>query len=375
MMKTLYNDQGHKMCRIPCFRLPIFLLALSYTALAQICDVRSGSPMQMKIQLTFDDKTQDAAPGAVASQNDPIHRGDSAGNVRSYDFTALQIRVQLQDPTGGTFQEQMPASDGEVRMTVCKKAIYRLQITGADIEEAIVDSVQPGHGDSLVTVVLHRKLTKEERKVQKATISAHGLRIPRKAQKQLEKGDEAFKRGKITDAEKYYSKAAQIYPQFEQAENSLGIVFMQEGDGVDGKAAFARAIAINPNYAPAQVNLAKIAFDEKRYNDSYVLARQALKSEPLNTAALFVAAESSFFKQVYRETVNYARTLHSLPHQQYGLAHYLAAKSLEALQQPDAAIEEYRTFLEEAPDDPNAKRARELIRLLQATAGPAPSPR
>src|SRR5690348_7229116 len=171
---------------------------------SQICDVRSGAPMQMRVQLTFDDKAPESAPGAVATQNDPLHRGDSAGNRRGYDFNAMQIHVQLQDPLGGTFQEQAPGSDGLVRMTVCKKSIYRLRVLGPNIDEAIVDSVQPGSGDSLVTVVLHHKLTREQaqrvkaqRKAQRTTISAHSLNIPGKARKQVDKGDAALKGGSL----------------------------------------------------------------------------------------------------------------------------------------------------------------------------------
>ncbi|PYY08873.1 MAG: hypothetical protein DMG61_23520, partial [Acidobacteria bacterium] len=276
-----------------------------------------------------------------------------------------------QDPTGGTFQEQMPQSDGQVRMTVCRKSIYRLRVLGPTIEEAILDSVQPGNGDSLVTVVLHRKLSKEQRKAQEAMVSAHSLRVPNKARKQLAKGDTAMKKGKLAEAEKYYLKAIAIYPQYEEARNSLGVVLMREGKKAEGQAAFEGAVAVNHNYAPAQVNLAKIAFDDRRFDDAYTLARQALKNEPLNAGALFVAAEAAFFKGEYADTVSYTRTLHSIPHEQYGLAHYLAAKSLEAQHQSDAAIVEYQTFLEEDPTDPNAKRARELVTLLQASVGPA----
>lgn len=340
---------------------------------AQVCDNRTGAPMQMKVQLTFDDSAPGSIPGSVSTRNDPIHRGDTAGSARGYDFSTSQIQVQLQEPNGGTFQEQMPGSDGQVRMTVCKKAIYRLRVVGPTIEEAILDSVQPGYGDSLVTVVLHRKLTKEERKAQEATVSTHSLRIPGKARKQLEKGDAALRKGKLTEAENHYRKAISLYPQFEEAQNSLGVALMRDGKKAEGRAAFQAALAVNSNYAPAQVNLAKIGFDEKRYDDAYAYAQQALRTEPLNASALFVAAEAAFFKGEYDDTVSYTRTLHSLPHEQYGLAHYLAAKSLEAQHQPDAAIGEYEMFLQEDPTDPNAKRAREIVTLLQAAATPTPA--
>jgi tetratricopeptide (TPR) repeat protein len=350
-------------------RLAIALLALSLPGVSQICDSRSGSPVQMQVQLTFgEEASSGAVPGAVSTQNDSLHRGQAPGVTHTHSFTtSMQIHIQLQDPLGGTLQEVLPDDEGQARMTVCKKSIYRLRVSGPTIEESLVDDVQPARGDKLVTVVLHRRLTKEELKAQKTTVSAQRLRVPRKAQKQLDKGDAALKKGNLRVAAAHYTKAVNLYPQFEEAENNLGIVLMQEGKNAEGKNAFESAVAINPRYASAYVNLAKIAFDEKRFNDAESLARQALTTEPLNPGALFVAAESAFFKHEYRDTISFSRTLHSLPHKQYALTHFLAGKSLEAENQPAEAMTEYRTFLEEDPSDPNATRAREILTLLQAS--------
>jgi tetratricopeptide (TPR) repeat protein len=332
-------------------------------ALAQICDNRAGAPMQMQVQLTFAEPI--SPESAVPPQDDSMHRGDGDGSHSNFDLS-LQISVQLQDPLGGTLQETRPSSDGQVRLTVCRKTVYRLRVIGPTIQEAIVDDVQPGRGDRIVSISLHRKRSQERQKGQKAIVSAHSLKIPGKAQKEFEKGDDALKNARLQEAEQHYRRAVALYPQFEDAENNLGIVLMQQGRKTEGQAAFEHALSLNPAYAPAQVNLAKIAFDEKRYEDSYTLARQALRSDPLSPSALFVAAESAFFKSQYSETVSLAQTLHSLPHQQYALVHYLAGKSLEAQQQPAAAVVEYRMFVEEDPRDPNVARAQELIVVLQA---------
>jgi hypothetical protein len=349
-------------------RILIALVAICLPAFPQVCGSRSGASMQMQVQLTFGDELKDTDRSAVSNENDSLHRGDTAGVQRSQGFaTNMQIHVQLQDPTAGTLQELAPGSDGQLRMMVCKNSIYRLRITGPAIEETIVDSVQPGNGDRMLTVVLHRKLTGEDRKTQPTTISATRLNVPKKARKEMKKGDAALKKGRLEEARKYYERAVEIYPQFEEAENNLGIVLMQEGKTAEGKKSFQRSVAINPRYASGYLNLAKIAFDDKRYNDAESLARQALTTEPLNPGALFLAAESAFFKGEYSDTVSYSRTLHSLPHKQYALAHFLAAKSLEAENQPAQAMTEYRMFLEEDPSDPNAARARELLMLLQAS--------
>jgi len=344
----------------------VALLAAPVLAQAPICTVRSGAPIQMQVQLTFADQASQGSNDSASANNDSKHRGDTAGARRSHDFTTnMQIRVQLEDPLGGVLQEFTPNADGQVRMTVCRNGIYRLRVSGPTIEEVVLDDVQPNRGDKLVTVVLHGKATKDERTSRRATISARGLRVPGKAQKELEKGDVALQQGKLEDARKHYIKAIEIYPNFEEAENELGVVLMQEGKRMEGKAAFERVLAVNDHYAPACVNLAKIAIDDKRWGDAYLFSKRALTTEPLNPGGLFVAVEAAFFTKAYSEAVVYTRSLHSLPHKQYALAHLLAAKSLEAQNQPDAAITEYQIFLNEGPEDPNVEQARDRLLLLQ----------
>src|SRR5436305_3920987 len=140
------------------FHFAIALLAISVPALSQICDSRSGSPVEMQVQLTFSEEASSGAvPGAVSTQNDSLHRGQAPGASHTHSFTtSMQIHIQLQDPLGGTLQEVLPDDEGQARMTVCKKSIYRLRVSGPTIEESLVDDVQPARGDKLVTVVLHR---------------------------------------------------------------------------------------------------------------------------------------------------------------------------------------------------------------------------
>lgn len=350
------------------FGVLFFFLLVGKDTFPQLCDPRSGVPIQMQVQLTFSDQALDTPSTAATAQNDSAHRGDAPGVHRSDDFsTNAQIRVQLQDPLGGTLQEASPNSDGLLRMTVCRNGIYRLRVTGPIIEEAVLDDLHPGRGDKLLTVVLQHKLTAQGAKASQPMISTRQLAVPKRAKKQLDKANGALRRGNLEDAERYYTKAIKLYPDYAEAENNLGIVLMKQGRRSEGKAAFTRAVTINDHFASAYVNLAKIAIDDKRFSDAYVLSGKALLTEPLNPSALFVAAEAAFFTARYTETIAYARTIHSLPHTSYALVHYLAAKSLEAQNQPEAAINEYHTFLDEDPLDSNAKRARELLSRLEAS--------
>src|SRR5436190_24193933 len=101
----------------PRFRVIFLLLAIPTSSVSQICDSRVGVPVLMQIQLTFGDQIADVVPGSASTQNDATYKGDSAGSGRSHDFTTnMEIRVQLQDPSGGTLQESIPNAEGQVRM-------------------------------------------------------------------------------------------------------------------------------------------------------------------------------------------------------------------------------------------------------------------
>jgi tetratricopeptide (TPR) repeat protein len=350
----------------------ILLLWIAGTAVSasaqQLCEARNPLT-QVQIQLLFGDESDDR--GLVAAQ-DTTHHSESADAQRRPFDSDTDIRVQLSEQLGGLIAEATPSHEGKVVFSVCKLNRYSLRVTGSKIQEVSIESVQPAKGDRLLTIVLHPKLSKERQKARDAAVSAARLRVPKKAQKEVEKGNRAWKDEKLDLARKHFEKAIQIYPQFDEAENDLGLVLMQQGERQGAQAAFERAVAANGKYAPALVNLAKLAFDSKQYADASRFAKQALTVEPLSPAGLFVATEAAFFLKHYSETISYAKTLHTLPHSKYALAHYLSGKALEAQGQIPEAAMEYQTFVDEDPSDPNATRARELLALLQRVlAGPS----
>jgi Flp pilus assembly protein TadD len=347
--------------------IPLVLTASSLllpAAIAQqACDRRSGDPTTIKVQLSVEDVDpdgEDTITTALSTQ------GETAGSQRIRDYMLnSQIRVQLHDPLGGMLVEQTPNADGVVILPVCKFLTYRLRVIGPDIEETTLDKVEPNRGDKYLNVVLHKKGEKRKKQIHRSPISASGLKIPSKALKAFDKGEEAFKKRDLVEAEKYYLAAIKAYPDFEDAHNRMGIIYMLSGEKAKGRASFERALQINANYAPAHVNMAKVSIDERNFEQAYVFSQKALKTEPLNPGALFVAIESAYFTKRYQEAIGYTRTLHTLPHARYGLAHFFAGKALQQQQQNAPAVAEFQTFVQEDPTDPNALSARELMAYLQ----------
>jgi len=337
------------------------LSTAAVSAPAQICDGRNA-PTPIQIQLMFG---QDAADPGLDSRK-ASQQGETAGAYKQSFENTSDIRVQLYEQLGGLLNEAQPNPDGKVRLNVCKNSRYTLRVTGSSIQEVTIDSVQPNRGDKLLTIVLHRRLSKQEEKARKAMVAASRLKIPRKAEKEFKRANEALAKEHWDRAEKRFRKAIEIYPDYDEAHNALGIILMRQSRKAEGKEEFLRAVSINPRYAAASINLAKIAIDDRDFPKALDQARQALTSEPMNPAALFVAAESAYFTHNYAESVRYTHTLHDMPHAPFALAHFLAGKSLQAQQLNAEAVGEYQKFLDEDPADPNASQARYILDVLVA---------
>ncbi len=345
-------------------------LAGASIAAAQ-CSRYAGVPIDMQVQLVLDGNQPipDSAPPGSNAGSDNAHQASGTSGQSIHQFTPSdQIRVQLLDGYGGNLKEGMPAANGKLVFRVCSKATYRLRVTGQDIQEATAENLDPGHGDRIVNLALHWKqqnnVTNET-----GTISASRLKVPRRAQSWMAKGNSALAKNDLIEAKLDFQKAIEAYPDFDQAYNNLGVVLMNSGDAAGGKAAFQKAIEINAHFGRGLSNLARIAFDEKDFKQALEFARRSLSVEPLNPRTLLVAAQAAYFSGAYSDTVSFARALHSLPHQEMGLAHYLAAKSLEKQALLSEAIAEYQIFLQEDPGDPNVPLAQMAILELKASAG------
>ncbi len=340
-------------------------------AAQETCGRGAGSATDMQIMLSFEEQSssQDVIPdgGLGSAASNPTQTGSSAGQIGQEFNPMVQIRVELQDAYGGRLKELNPNAEGKVTFGVCSRVTYRLRITGTDIEELTAQNLQPGQGDRVVNLTLHRKV--ERQQTAGGTISASRLKIPKHARKEWQKGNTALAEGKLAQAREAYGRAVAAYPQYDQAYNNLGVALMRSGETAQGKAAFEKAVQINDHFARALSNLAKIALDEKRYTQALDLVKRSLAVEPLDPRTLLFGTEAAYFLAAYDESISYAHSLHMLPHAGMGLAHYLSAKSLEKQGLLQKAIAEYRTFLLEDPSDPNVRNAQMAIAELNASSG------
>jgi tetratricopeptide (TPR) repeat protein len=355
--------------------LLLLIIPLSTFAQEQIVDFRVTVSFQNGLTSNSESNSNNGTAGPDAkNQTSTAGQGGSMNNM-----TAMQIRVQVIDPEGGgALAESSPNSEGVAQFrllgsnTINGKRIfpsYRVRVFGSEIEEQWAEGVEPGRGDRMLNMVVRRKGEKPLGKSDKGIISASGLRIPPKADKELEKGNKALADNKLDLAKEHIDKAIELYPQFDQAYNMLGVVLLKTGDAAGGKKAFEKAVQLNDKFARAYVNLAKLSMQDKQYDQALTLIGKSLSVEPMNPEAISIACQASLIVEKYEDVAADSRKLHGLPHDGMALCHFAAGVALTNLKRSTDAITEYNLYLSEAkPNDLLVPKARDALEELNKQA-------
>jgi tetratricopeptide (TPR) repeat protein len=281
-----------------------------------------------------------------------------------------QLRVQLLTSSELQVNESFTDETGFARFSV-RPGNYRIRVTGMQIEETVssvfsISRVDPAH----IEFVRVRLLPSKDGTQPPSTglVSLTQMNIPDKARKEYEKAGKAMQGSNWAEARLQLEKAIALYPQFAAAWNDLGVVHMNSGDRAAARAAFEKAIEFDPNYPRAHRNLAMLTFSEGRNDEAAALLEKTLASDPLDPQALTLMAQLQLLAGKTEAALANARKVHSVPHEGQAVAHYIAARALEARNLPQEAAAEYRLFLQEAPNSASAPKARAALDKLTTKA-------
>ncbi len=220
------------------------------------------------------------------------------------------------------------------------------------------------------TIILHRLGN-----VQGSTVSVTSLEAPKDARKSYEKGQELLKKEKWPEAQKQLEKAVEIYPKYAAAWYDLGEARLKQSNAAQAQEAFARAIEADPKYLKPYLPLATLAMGEKKWQEAADTTSKLTRLDPvdypqawmynaianMNLHNLDAAEESA------RAAVK-ADTGHQFPRCEYILAVILANK-----QQYAAALPLMKSYVEHAPNAPDAEAVRKQISEMERTAGQQPT--
>lgn len=276
-----------------------------------------------------------------------------------------QIRVLLMTTSGSIVADRFTGSLGNVTFSGIPAGNYRVKASGMDIEDSettfYVDANDQHHFE---TMQIKMKTTGQPSS-NRGAISAAELNIPEKAHKEFDKGIANMEQKDFGEAEKHFTKATEIYPQYGAAFNNLGVLAMRAGHNEDGKRFFETALRADGNNPGANVNFARCLIMEGNIPDAEQYLQKASTLAPRDAEPLAVLANTQMQAGQLDLALDNARRVHTLEHQRFTVAHLIAARILESKNRPDEAAAEYRLFLKEAPDSPKAENVRAALQSLE----------
>ena len=113
------------------------------------------------------------------------------------------------------------------------------------------------------------------------------LLIPSKAIKEFQRSMKAFDSGDFRSASEHLEKATKIAPDFVQAHNNLGSLYINLGEYDRAVSELQKTIDLNPNLGTPHHNLAMVLILLHRLPEAETAARRALDLEPQESSARF----------------------------------------------------------------------------------------
>lgn len=280
----------------------------------------------------------------------------------------LHLRAQLVSGGSTPVAEIFTNDQGVAKFTRVPIGEYHLIVTGERIEKA----------DSGAFEVDRRKASQDLFITVHGSKSASGfpvgglpsvatvdLKVPPEAQKEFDQANKAMASQAWAKAIQRLKRAISIYPQYAPVYNNMGVAYGRLNQSGEERAALEKAISLKDHFLPALVNLAKMSLREHDSARAESPLESALRAEPTNVETMTLIAESQLLNKHYDAAITTARNVHSMPHPNSPVVHYIAARALEHQNHPQDALSELRMFLIEEPTGARADHVREEIVQLK----------
>ena len=272
------------------------------------------------------------------------------------DDHPLRSRVRVQVMVSGAPASDTFADDRGEAVFFVPAGTYRIKVTGQDIEDTTTDSFQVDSLMGLHTefVRVPLKTADQPRSSTEGSVALVDINVPRKAQKEFNKGADELARNKFPEAKARFEAAIAIYPQFATAYNYLGVAEIRAGETAPAQAAFQQATKLNDKYADALLNLGKIMYQQQKYAEAEQALGRVVSLDPQNPLALTLLAQTQMVSGKLDLALANARRAHATNNPHMASTHLIAANILESRHDMPGAMMEYKLYMKEAPDTPAA---------------------
>jgi tetratricopeptide (TPR) repeat protein len=277
----------------------------------------------------------------------------------------LHLRVRLMSGSSSTpVSENFTNDQGVTEFARIPVGEYHVIVTGEGIEDSDSGEFEIDRrktSQDLFITVRSSESNTHSSAGGSSSVAAVDLNVPDSARKEFEKANEDMARNDWMSALQRLNRAISAYPQYAQAYNNLAAVYGHINDPARERESLEKAIELNDHLVPALVNLAKLCIRDKDAERAEALLEKASRAEPSNPETMTLLAQAQLLNKHFDAAIATAHNVHTMPHQNFAVVHYIAARAFERENRLRDALAELQVFLTEEPKGARADHVREEI--------------
>jgi tetratricopeptide (TPR) repeat protein len=197
------------------------------------------------------------------------------------------------------------------------------------------------------------------------------LRIPSKARKEYERSQKAFRSGDVRASAEHLQNALQIYPDFLDAHNTLGLRFIQLREYQKALIEHQAALDLDPSNARTHQDIAFVFLLLNRVKEAEAEAREALNLDSRLPASRYVLGRAIIAQGRFNsEGIEMLRQSEAA----FPDASLVLAQVHFSFHQTDQVIADLRHYLRAPTDQDNKQKAECWVAQLSQQPSPAGCP-
>jgi tetratricopeptide (TPR) repeat protein len=222
---------------------------------------------------------------------------------------------------------------------------------------------RPMDDPNVGTILLHKLGGQEEGR----TVSVASLGAPKDAKKAYEKGMDALKKRKYSDAQSNFEHAVEVYPQYATAWYELGRLRASEDKFDIARASFDQAIKADPKFVLPYLQISMLELQAKKWQELADVTEKTVRLNPFDyPQAFFFNSVANFNLRNLEAAEKSALEAERLDtrHQFPKVSHLLGLISAERKDWP-AAARRFKDYLRLAPTASDADAVRNQLSQVE----------
>lgn len=279
-------------------------------------------------------------------------------------------RVQLMSSASNNpIGEEFSDDHGEVQFYGIGAGDYHVVVTGEGIQETdsgIFEVDGRTVGQSISVTVRRTGEGEHPAKPGAPSVSANQLKIPGDARNKYDEASQLMAKSDWGGAIERLKQAVAIYPAYAEAYNNLAAAYARLGDWDHAREALTKATTVDDHFAPGFVNLGHLEERDQKFEEAETLYAKAAAIDPSNVETLTLLCRAQFLDKHFDAAIATAHKVHSMPHAQFAIVHYVAARAYQRENRTSDAIAEFKILLQEEPTGARADAVRKELAEMES---------